>query len=906
MARLPRILPESLIVQNGAQSMPTVFRLFPLVSSRTGCFQLVLATLALTASLACTDDDLDSSLAGYLDHHDRLVTLARTQSDSAEYPETCGDTVQMVEHGTPDNVNEFLLTELQARGFGCMVRVASTIVRQQDRLQSNHASDIVAWSPYDLSDSSPVQLLAVHYDSQAPEAGTPTGMWPAAAALEILDARGAQSESLAPLIVTMTDLAHQRLWRAPSPQPTDYPDTVEMRVASWATLPRVSPPMVLADAPGWSVSNYLPRSQLADHLFFSPIIQAQSVGALNGGPTDDTRFSDVGPVQMLFDGSALNEILRYHPASVVDHDSVAGQIALTADILAQAQLWSPGIGWIALTSALGFLLLAVFLSLRGKEEAALEERFTAVIEGSAAAQVNADDECSNAKAAREQAEANLETATASAPRAARQVEEAEDNKLRASQEHDRCRLRLEAAQVKLRNARSLANDAEKPPDNPEIPVGTRFRERLLSGLRSLLFFSARRDEKDGPREDERSRVHDPDERVAHQIQEARADLEESELEVQEATSGLEQANVMLNQASEAADNAEKALKATQDDIHNARDAITKADAIIWRQMELGASWKGLMETALAKKEASKPDIKDFKDPRKVIMSTVKEARGAADLVWGAGYFLLSVVVSAAFFHWVEVPWALSVVEIDNGSSSFLAFLVMVYIGLCALTSCAAISAIHVFRDVFGAHLRRKRNGEVPANRVYNECCLRPQSRGDDNATNNRLVTVSVGMFGIPILGCSLALALPDAAAYPISKYALLWLSIMVAGIWWLVAWKEELLEHEGWAVILEKCWKRKSGVTGRTKPVARAEVQRFALFLSYAAVTLSICAPMAVSVLDLWRDRWADSLVVGFMAASMVAVLFPASAVAIPLRMLRGGAQRHVVGKCDWPSVDND
>jgi len=506
--------------------MPTVFRLFPLVSSRTGCFQLVLATLALTASLACTDDDLDSSLAGYLDHHDRLVALARTQSDSADYPETCGDTAQMAEHGTPDNVNEFLLTELQARGFGCMVRVASTIVQQKDRVQSNDASDIVAWSPYDLPDSSPVQLLAVHYDSQAPEAGTPTGMWPAAAALEILDARGAQSESLTPLIVTMTDLAHQRLWRAPPrPTPTDYPDTVELTVASWATLPRVSPPMVLADAPGWSVSNYLPRSQLANQLFFSPILQAQSVGAPNAGPTDDTRVSDVGPVQMLFDGSALNEILRYHPASVVDHDSVAGQIALTADILAQAQLWAPGIGWIALTSALGFLLLAVFLSLRGKEEAALEKRFTAVIEGSAAAQVNADDECSNAKAAKEQAEANLETATASEPRAARQVEEAEENKLRASQEHDRCRLRLEAAEVKLRNARSLANDAEKPPDNPEVPVGTRFRERLLSRLRSLLFFSARRDEEDGPREDERSRVHDPDERVAHQIQEARDDLE---------------------------------------------------------------------------------------------------------------------------------------------------------------------------------------------------------------------------------------------------------------------------------------------------------------------------------------------------------------------------------------------
>jgi len=184
--------------------------------------------------------------------------------------------------------------------------------------------------------------------------------------------------------------------------------------------------------------------------------------------------------------------------------------------------------------------------------------------------------------------------------------------------------------------------------------------------------------------------------------------------------------------------------------------------------------------------------------------------------------------------------------------------------------------------------------------------LRPQSRGDDNATNNRLVTVSVGMFGIPILGCSLALALSDAAAYPISKYALLWLSIMVAGIWWLVAWKEELLEHEGWAVILEKCWKRKSGVTGRTKPVVRAEVQRLALFLSYAAVTLSICAPMVMSVLDLWRDHSAGLWVVGFMAASMVAVLFPAAAAAIPLRMLRGGAQRHVVGKCDWPSVDND
>ncbi len=888
--------------------MPTAFHPFPLVSSRTGRFQLVLATLALTSvSLACADGDPDSPLATYLEHRDRLVTLASTQTDSAEYPETCADSAQMAEYGTPDNVNGFLVTELQTRGFGCMVRVASTTVQQGDRLQSNQATDIVAWSPDDLSDSSPIQLLAVHYDSQAPEAGTPTGMWPAAAALKILDVRGTRPESLAPLIVTMTDLAHQRLWRASArPQSTDYPDTVELKVVSWATLPRVSPPMVLADAPGWSVSNYLPRSQLANQLSFSPILQAQSVGALNAGPTDDTRFSDVGPVQVLLDGSALNEIHRYHSANVVDHDSVAGQIALTADILAQAQQWSPGIGWVALTSALGFLLLAVFLSLRGKEEAALEERFTAVIEGSKAAQEDAESERLNAEAALEQAEATLETARKSAATALTHVEETKEKKLRASQEHERCRLRLETAQVKLKNARSLTDDAEEHPEDPDVPVATTLRKRLQSRLRSLLFSFARRDEADGAQEDERGRKHDRDDSEALRIREARAGLEELEFVVQEATFDFEQATAKLNRATEAANNAEKDLRATQDDIHNAQNTCKKARATIKRQVDLERSWRTLETTARTRQKDSTPDIKKFGSAREVIVKTVKEARGASDLVCGAVYFLLSVVVSAVFFRWVPMPWAPYVVEGGDGSSSFQVFLVMVYIGLCVLAICAAISIIHVFRDVVGAHLSRRRSRKVPAGRVYSECCLHPQTRGNGDPTNGRLLTVSVGMFGLPILGCSLALAVPDAAAYPLSKYALLWLSIMVAGMWWLVAWKEELLEHEGWADILDKCWRGKSGVRKGTKRAVMTRGYRFALFLLFAAVTLGISAPMAMSVLDHWRDRSAGSWVVGFMAASMVAVLFPASAAAIPLRMLRGGTQRHVAVECKWPGGHND
>ena len=840
--------------------------------------------------LACSDADPELLSRQYQSNHARLMALARAQPDapatSHTHPSTCTGVTPIAANAPYRNIDEFLLSQLHDRQFGCSLRTVSTTVQNNHRLQANSTSDIVAWSPSELSDSIPAMLLAVHYDSQPTVDDLLSGMWPAAAAFEILDERERRADSQVPVIVTMTDLSRQRTWNPPPLLTTNiYSDT--MQIVAWANLPRISPPMVFADAPGWMAARYSPRYRLDTHLLFAPVIPAQS------SIPDDARISDVSQLsdvdlQLLPDGSFLAGMEQYHEGGVVDAQSIASQIVLAVNALAQGSAAGTAwfrptrMQWIAITSVLGFLLLAVFLSLRGQETVTLTSTFDTVERWSKEEAEHAEKQkraAGDAKSVAEEmkasAEISLEGAKERVKEAIKDVEMTEKDEREANKEHERRRERLRIAQTQLAKAKSEISNTEEVDDAADR-VTDRFIARLLSGLRRVFGLSAGLDE---PGNEEEKQKKDKElwddhsgkghvEEVHAKLKEMEINKQEEEMEFRRARTTLDEMRKGKAKAEDVLADARRTLADTTRKVESAETIIKEAKTKIEKEKQLEGYWKDLEQAAKERREKSTSDISKYRSATDVIVTTIKEARGAGDLMWGAVYFVGSLVVSVLLVRSGLMDPPSFAGGADSGSVFFLDLRAMGYLVACAAVSCMAVSLAHVIRT-----------------RVMADRSLR-------KTAEERLVSVSVGMFVIPILGWSLTLAIPEGSAYTVPRYALLWLSVMVAGMWWMASWKEKILEHEKWAKKLQKRWRRKrrchssqgtkmGGGKGRLLGSVR-----LTLFVTYALVGLSICGPKVTEIVYLEQAGWMEAMVVGILAAGMVAVLFPGLAVVMPLRML--------------------
>ena len=251
--------------------------------------------------------------------------------------------------GSPSQILDYLGQELERRGFDYGKRTTTGTVSRESEAITYQIEDLVAHALEDSSahtlavePSDPTNsiLLAVFYDTEFGSEDRLRGLWPAAAALEVLDSIERGLNHRTPTIVTMGNLRdYKRIATATTPPPisnTLFPiqsddDSVVGNELSFQSLSAYSAPLVVGQNLGWIVARYVSRG--------GPLTMRYPAVVSSTAPSENSwQRVDVPEAHFLLDGAlfATYGTFTLHPTA--DADSVRMAVRETSNLVQELTL----------------------------------------------------------------------------------------------------------------------------------------------------------------------------------------------------------------------------------------------------------------------------------------------------------------------------------------------------------------------------------------------------------------------------------------------------------------------------------------------------------------------------------------------------------------------------------------